>query len=312
MRPAPLEWPARRCREPHLMALLCLVMALCTSLAGCAAGPLGAPPKLALVIGNGAYENVVPLKNPVNDAADMCAALQRVGFKTLCFTNVRDRAEFDTRVKEYVGQLGANSVGVFYYSGHGVQAGNTNYLIPTEVQIKSAAENPTRFLYDVDDLFDRLGKKKTKFQLVILDACRADLFSPPSRQASRAPAGSTAPGSRSALVRALEDVAGASNGLQPIKDAPPGTMVLYATASKDVAFDGEGRNGPLTKHILQHVGTRGIYVEEFFKRVTLGVEQETLQKFHKRQTPFIYGSFSGRFCFAGCPGDNDVPIPPAY
>jgi uncharacterized caspase-like protein len=310
-----LDWPARRCHEPRLtsrwVARLSFTAALCTSLlAGCASGPVGAPPMLALVIGNGAYENVVPLKNPVNDAADMCAALERVGFKTLCFTNVRDRAEFDAHIKEYVGQLGPNSVGVFYYSGHGVQAGNTNYLIPTQVQIKSAAENPTRSLYDVDDLFDRLGKKKTKFQLVILDACRADLFSPPPRQASRVPAGAVA--SRSILVRALEDVAGASNGLQPIKDAPPGTMVLYATASKDVAFDGEGRNGPLTKHVLQHVGTRGIYVEEFFKRVTRGVEQETLQKFRKRQTPFIYGSFSGRFCFAGCPGDNDVPIPPAY
>jgi len=303
MRPAPLEWPARRRREPHLMALLCVVVALCASLlAGCAAGPLGAPARLALVIGNGAYENVIPLKNPTNDAADMCAALKKLGFKTLCHTNVRDRAEFDTLVKEYVGQLGANSEGVFYYSGHGVQAGNTNYLIPTQVQFKSAAENPTRVLYAVDDLFDRLGKKRTKFQLVILDACREDLFSP---------AKSTLPEGRSVLVRALEGVAGASNGLQPIKDAPPGTMVFYATASKDTAFDGDGRNGPLTKHILANIRTRGIPVEEFFKRVTLGVELETFEKFHIRKTPYIYSSFGGKFCFAGCPVDP-IPIPPVY
>ena len=284
------------------MECVCAGLTLCALLlAGCATGSRGAPAKLALVIGNAAYENVVPLKNPVNDAADMCVALQKVGFKTLCHTNVRDRAEFDAHVKDYVGRLDAGSVGVFYYSGHGVQAGNANYLIPTQVQYKSAAENPTRVLYAVDDLFDRLGAKKTRFQLVVLDACRADLFSPPPRQATR-----------SALVRALADVAGAGNGLQPIKDAPSGTMVLYATASKDTAFDGEGRNGPLTKHVLEHIGTKGIFVEEFFKRVTLGVELETLQKFRRRQTPFIYGSFSGKFCFAGCPGDNDVPIPPSY
>jgi uncharacterized caspase-like protein len=87
-------------------------------------------------------------------------------------------------------------------------------------------------------------------------------------------------------------------------------MVLYATASKEAAFDGEGRNGPLTKHLLQHIGTRGLTVEELIKRVTAGVETETLRDFRKRQTPFIYGSFSGRFCFAGCPGESDVP--PAF
>jgi uncharacterized caspase-like protein len=222
---------------------------------------------------------------------------------------VRDRAEFDARVKDYVGQLDANTVGVFYYSGHGVQAGNTNYLIPTQVQLKSATEDPTRVLYAVDDLFDRLGQKPTQFQLVVLDACRSDLFGQPPRQNAR---GAAAAVSRSTLIRSLETVARAGNGLQPIKDAPPGTIVLYATASRDAAFDGEGRNGPLTKHILEHIATRGITIEEFFKRVTAGVEVETLRDYRKRQTPFIYGSFSGKFCFAGCPGDNDVPVPPSF
>jgi hypothetical protein len=84
-------------------------------------------------------------------------------------------------------------------------------------------------------------------------------------------------------------------------------MVLYATASKDAAFDGEGRNGPLTKHVLEHIGTKGLPVEEFIKRVTMGVETETARDYRKRQTPFIYGSFSGKFCFAGCPGEGEVP-----
>lgn len=279
---------------------------LCLSLlTACTTGSRGAPSKLALVIGNAAYENAAPLANPVNDAKDMCAALERLGFTTLCHTNVRDRAEFDARVRDYVGRLDAASVGVVFYSGHGVQAGNANYLIPTQVQPKSVADDPTRVLYAVDDLFERLAQRPTKFQLVILDACRTDLFARPPRQTATAQAG------RSALIRALEGVAGAGNGLQPIKDAPAGTMVLYATASRDTAFDGEGRNGPLTKHILEHIGTQGIFVEEFIKRVTLGVERETLKDYRKRQTPYVYGSFGGRFCFAGCPGERDVPVPPS-
>ena len=60
------------------------------------------------MIGNAAYENAPALVNPVNDAADMCATLSKLGFKTLCHINVRNRAEFDARVKDYVEQLGPN------------------------------------------------------------------------------------------------------------------------------------------------------------------------------------------------------------
>ena len=287
----------------------------------CGASPPGAGragPKLALVIGNAAYENAPVLVNPLNDAADMCDALRKLGFRALCHTNVRDRAEFDARVKEYVDQLGPNAVGVFYYSGHGVQAGQANFLIPTRAEPEAAAQDPLRVLYGVDDLFERLRRKPTRFQLVVLDACRNDLFEEavPSPAAAgtaigRGPsATASATTTRSRLLRSLQAVARADSGLAPIKDAPPGTMVLYATAAKDAAFDGDGRNGPLTKHILEHIGTKGLPVEEFFKRVTAGVETETLRTFRKRQTPFIYGSFTGKFCFAGCPGESEVP--PAF
>jgi uncharacterized caspase-like protein len=279
-----------------MTGLGCLGVALCTLLlSACASPSRSGSTRLALVIGNAAYENAAPLKNPANDAADMCAALQKLGFRTLCHTNVRDRAEFDARVQDYIGQLGPDSVGVFYYSGHGVQAGLANYLIPTQVLPKTVTEDPTRVLYGVNELFDRLRQKTTKFQLVILDACRTDLFAQAPRAAGR-----------SALIRSLDTVARASNGLQPITEAPAGTIVLYATASKDTAFDGEGRNGPLTKHILDNIATPGVQVEAFIKLVIQGVESETAKDYRKRQTPFIYGSYSGKFCFAGC----DIVVPP--
>ncbi|MBL8323551.1 MAG: caspase family protein [Rubrivivax sp.] len=260
---------------------------------------------MALVIGNAAYENAPVLVNPGNDATDMCAALKRLGFRTRCVTNLRDRADFARHVQEYVAQLsqaGPRAVGVFYYSGHGVQAANANYLIPTRAEPQAAAEDPLRVLYGLDELFARLrGGKPARFQLVVLDACRNDLFDDsPGRGAA----------GRSALLRSLQAGARAATGLAPVTDAPEGTMVLYATASREAAFDGEGRNGPLTRHVLEHIGTRGLVIEEFFKRVTAGVQTETLRDFRKRQTPFIYGSFTGRFCFAGCPGEADVP--PAF
>jgi uncharacterized caspase-like protein len=48
------------------------------------------------VIGNTAYEGAPVLKNPVNDAADMCTALRRLAFEVMCHTDVRDRAAFES------------------------------------------------------------------------------------------------------------------------------------------------------------------------------------------------------------------------
>ena len=271
-------------------------------LASCTTTPRSSNPRVALVIGNAAYENAPALNNPANDATDMCAALKRDGFRTMCFTNLHDRAEFDAQVRAYVDQLTPDTVGVVFYSGHGVQAGGANFLIPTDVLPKTVAEDPLRVLYGVDELFDRLRQKPTRFQLVILDACRTELFAQPPR-----PVGPVAakPLARSTLVRALEGVPKVGNGLAPIKDAPPGTMVLYATAAREAAFDGRGRNGPLTKHILANIETRDLPVRDFIERVTVGVETETRRDYGKAMTPFVYGSFSGRFCFAGCP---DAPV----
>ena len=266
------------------------------SLASCALAPGGAAPRVALVIGNAAYENAPALNNPANDAADMCAALKRDGFRTTCLTNLRDRADFDAQVRAYVAQLTPATIGVVFYSGHGVQASGANFLIPTAVEPRSVAEDPLRVLFGLDELFDRLRQKPTRFQLVILDACRTELFAQPPRAVGPA----AKPPSRSMLVRSLEGVPKVGNGLAPIKDAPPATMVLYATASREAAYDGKGRNGPLTKHVLANITTRDLTLRDFIGRVTEGVEAETRRDYGKAMTPFVYGSFSEHFCFAGC------------
>lgn len=285
-------------RPRHAFAPLCcaLMLAACASPA-----PRGAA-KVALVIGNSAYDSVPSLANPAHDAADMCAALKRAGFQTTCVADLRDRAEFEARVKAYVDQLGPRSIGVVYYAGHGVQVGQANFLIPTQASPRTASEAPSRALYALDDLFDRLRPSGAYFQMVILDACRTDLFAPPKGAAGRGAA------AKAPLVRSLETAGRAANGFAPITHAPPSTFVLFATASGEAAFEGEGRNGPLTKHVLQHIGSKGLSVEDFIKRVMAGVANETARDYRSRQTPYVYGSFTGRFCFAGCPGGDPPPI----
>lgn len=283
---------------PLLMSVALLV--------GCATPGPRAPARLALVIGNGAYEGMPPLANPGNDARAMCEALKTLGFKTLCHTDVRTRDELDARVREYAAQLGPQTAGVVFYSGHGLQAGQANYLVPTRLPAQAAVADPLRALYPLDQLFDRLRDRPARFQLVILDACRTDPFAPPPAAAGStrsAAAGAT----RSAVVRTLEVAARASYGLAPIQDAPPDTVVLYATASREAAYDGLGAHGPLTKHVLGNIASPGLPVMDFIGKVVEGVGNETSRQYTRRQVPHYYGSFSGRFCFAGCPGDIIVP-----
>jgi hypothetical protein len=45
--------------------------------------PAHAEKRVALVIGNAAYENVHTLQNPRNDAHDVAEALMRVGFEVI-------------------------------------------------------------------------------------------------------------------------------------------------------------------------------------------------------------------------------------
>jgi uncharacterized caspase-like protein len=233
-------------------------------------------PRVALVIGNAAYENAPALVNPVHDAADMCKQLRRLGFHALCHTNLRDREAIDARVREYVAMLGPRTTGLVFYSGHGVQAGNANYLVPTSARPRSAAEAPAKVLYPLEELFLRLRERQVRFQMVILDACRTDLPAAP-------------------------------NGLAAITDAPPDTLVLYATAAKGTAFEGDGRNGPLTKHVLANIGTREQTLAQFLKKVSTAVDADTAGNYGRRQTPHIYGPLNSGFCFAGCPGETDPP-----
>jgi Caspase domain len=145
--------------------------------------------------------------------------------------------------------------------------------------------------------------------MVVLDACRTDPFAPP-------PPGSASTknvvdaATRAAFVKSLEVVARASYGTALINDAPVGTIVLYATASKDTAYDGVGGNGPLTKHFLRSVGIRGMTVEDLTKNVISGVQDETKRIFGRPQTPFVYQSFRNTFCFANCVGFDITRVPP--
>lgn len=91
---------------------------------------------VALVIGNSDYEHATKLNSPVNDAGDMGKTLSNLGFKVLKIRADATLEEMDSVVAEFGRELSANKgVGIFYYSGHGVQSYGKNYLIPVDASI---------------------------------------------------------------------------------------------------------------------------------------------------------------------------------
>lgn len=222
--------------------------------------------RVALVIGNSAYSGAIhPLTNPVNDANDIAAALGKLGFDVALVTNA-DLPTMDLAVRKFLNRLEKDSEGLFYFSGHGVQAEGSNYLVPLNAEITNAAELKAR-AYDLGIVLDGMEEHHNRLNLVFLDACRNNPFK-----------------GFKALAGGLASASG-----------PEGTLIAFASAPNTSALDNRlWSNSLYTKHLLLHIAEPGT-IEEMLKKVRSGVKNES-----KEQTPWENSSLTGDFCFASC------------
>ena len=257
--------------------LLAGIIALATGLAA-AQSPAKAPadkagklPRLALVIGNGAYPSD-PLPNPPHDAADMAALLKQAGFEVIQRENASLK-EMHRALREFGDRLGRETLGLFYYAGHGVQVRGRNYLVPVDADIGREDEVSYNAL-DLQAVLEKMDSARNHTNVIVLDACRNNPFA-----------------SRFKLT---------NTGLAQI-DAPPGTVVAFSTAPGSVAADGNGRNGLYTKHLLANLGKPGTRIEDAFKQVRVAVRAESAGL----QTPWESTSLEGELYLRAAP-----PVPP--
>jgi hypothetical protein len=236
--------------------------------------------RIALVIGNGAYRYARRLPNPANDARAMAQALREAGFEVLGpggagYVDLDQKAMLRA-VREFGQELQkSGGVGLLYFAGHGVQANETNYLIP----IDADPDDETELKYQALDLKDALNQfVGNQLNLVILDACRDNPFKR-SFQRTRG---------------------GGGDGLRAV-EAPSGTLIAYATAPGKTASDGSGANGLYTQELLTAMRTKGLPVEQVFKRVRVAVEERS----RGAQTPWENSSLKGDFYFV----EDEVPAP---
>jgi tetratricopeptide (TPR) repeat protein len=222
--------------------------------------------RYALVVGNAAYPPAIGrLKNSVNDAVDIGAALKKLDFEVQVVTD-GSLQELERAVSDIAKKVQEQDTVLFYYAGHGVALEGENYLLPVNAGISDAIDVKYKSL-NLSYVLDKLDRGSSGVTMVVLDACRNNPF-PVSRGAMRA-----------GLVQ--------SSG-------PVGTIIAYSTAPGDVALDGDGRNGLYTKHLLQQMTQPNIKLEDVFKRVRVAVSDET----HGSQVPWENSSLKGDFYFS--------------
>lgn len=219
--------------------------------------------RTALVIGNAAYKHN-PLRNAVNDARAMAQALGSVGFEVTLLENL-DQKRMKKAVLSFGRRIAEGGVGLFYFAGHGVQAGGSNYLIPIGASIYDELEVEVESM-DAAYVMARMAKARNRLNIVILDACRDNPFGRSFRSAAR--------------------------GLTYMS-APSGTFIAYATAPGTVAADGPGQHSFYTRELINQIQVPGLTIEQVFKRVRAAVESRT----KGRQIPWESSSLKGEFYF---------------
>jgi hypothetical protein len=133
--------------------------------------------RVALIIGNGAYgvnDYQAPLAGPANDAAGMRDRLNALGFQVITALDADIRA-INRAVGEFNDALSQGGVGLFYYSGHGMQINDENFLIPIGAQMDSALDAMTE-AFSVNTLVKLMQIAPTRLNIIILDACRSNPF----------------------------------------------------------------------------------------------------------------------------------------
>jgi hypothetical protein len=239
--------------------------------------------RLALVIGNASYARK-PLANPVNDAEAVARALRSSGFEVITGFNLT-KPDLEERLLRFGEKLKTTKgVGLFYYSGHGMQIDGENYLLPVEFDIDKVPDRrlARNFATNLGVVLGYMEVAGNQFNLVVLDACRDNPFEKGWKSTG-------------------------SQGLATTQ-SPSGTLIAYATAPNQTAADGNDSLSPYTSALVRQIGIGGQNIYSVFSNVGEEVENKT----GGRQQPWIASSLrGGPFCFHGCGlTENSISSPP--
>ena len=245
-----------------------------------ACDPAWADKRVALIVGNSAYQTVPQLPNPARDAGSVAKMFKDAGFDSVDVELNVGNLEFKRAIRRFETAADQADIAVVYYAGHGLEISGVNYLIPVDARLASDrdADDEAIPLERMVSLAD--GAKRLR--LVILDACRDNPFVGTMRKERKA--------SMSRAVFA---------GLGQVEPTSTDTLIAYAAKAGSTADDGDGAHSPFTSALLKNLTVPGLDVRLAFGRV----RDEVLKTTANRQEPFVYGSLGGNTV-------SLVPAPP--
>ena len=226
--------------------------------------------RVALVIGNGAYQNVFQLRNATGDAMAIAALFRKAGFQIVEGRNDLGQLEFKRALRDFERDVQDADIAVVFYAGHGTQIWDEDYMLPVDAKIGRGD--------DVKEEAISLGRilealKPAKRRLVILDVGRDRPFQYTTQHPPVAPVKpSNDADTLIAYVREYGD-----------------TLIAYSTKAGSVAQDGEDDHSPFTMALLKHLGEPGLDILSALKRVRDDVRTST----GGQQEPFYKGILGG-------------------
>ena len=219
--------------------------------------------RVALVIGNAAYQNVAPLANAGRDAEALAAEFDALGFRKVTLLRDLSREQMFAALRAFAKDAETSDWAVIYFAGHGLEMGGVNWLAPVDAQFKTDRDVRLEAV-SIDELSGAIEGVRG-LRLIVLDACRNNPFAPQMRFTNS--------------TRSL------GTGLARV-EPEGGTMVAYAAKAGQVAHDGDDGNSPFMKALLKRLKQPGLEISMLFRFVRDDVMAAT----GRQQEPFVYGS----------------------
>ena len=219
--------------------------------------------RMALVIGNSAYQHLPALKTPVQDARAIGGLLSRAGFAVTSAANltIPDMRERLRQFSAAFAASGPDTVALVFYAGHGMQVEHAYYLLPVDARLRERRDLRTQTL-PFRDLMSALPVALNRIPIIILDTARSNPFAPQDR-------------------------------VRGVVEAPVGTIVAFATSPGQELIESKGANSLYTTALLEVMKEPGLGIELVFKKVRLRV----LELSARRQTPSETSSLRRNFSF---------------
>ena len=196
---------------------------------------------IAYIVGiNGYDQKGYQLVNALNDINALQSVLSELGYYVICHQDPTAR-EFKDGLASFAREASAGNydAGLFYFAGHGNQIDGLNYLgvkdtsFNDEYSVKHTSIDLNEVLECMPD--------NLKIKIYILDACRT---TPPNG------------------FRGNQAI-----GISSVK-APHGSIIAFSTSPGQTASDGySGGNSLYAQCLLKNIFTKGISIEECFKRI---------------------------------------------